>query len=100
MERIEMEVSGGCQCGVNGRLFLIFGDGCFRSMLAVDFRDGIEVVSGRESPPPRDAHEKAVIDVNFHTHARARRMRFGRRRSSRLNSAGAVRSATVNAGVG
>ncbi len=51
--RFKAEAGRGVDGGGDGRLFLILGDGGLRRMPAVDFRDGIQIISGRERPAPR-----------------------------------------------
>ena len=51
--RFQAEARRGVDCGGDGRLFLILGDGGLRRMPAGDFWHGIQVISGRERPAPR-----------------------------------------------
>ncbi len=51
--RFQAEAGRGVDCGGDGMLFLILGDGGLRRMPAVDVWHGIQVISGRERPAPR-----------------------------------------------
>src|SRR5262249_7916358 len=69
----------------------IFGNGGLVHSHAVHFRYGVDVVGGGKRTAPGLAHQKAM---NFEAHERGRRMRCGKRRSSRLRASSSLAGAT------
>src|ERR1017187_9047495 len=58
---IEIEARRRSERRADGRILLVLRDGGLWGLRAVDFRHRIEVVGGRECPPPGLAHEETVI---------------------------------------